>query len=200
MKYCLLVLFAIQIPPTLQALDHILNQIESPTLIVRVPTSAGKLRQLDIQLNQKSLSQKNKVTIRREIDETIQKTKEYFKTIHSLFIQSYTVGNVLFVPDTLYKRYLEGDTSVFISDAGDIIRIDLYGKNLLHIIQGKDEYQLLLTDKYGNKLGNPWPYKKSTFFSVLKQLFNSKSYLYDQIVWFDQKIRLAMYQEIKETK
>lgn len=197
MKVFLLLLILAQIPLELHSNDEVKFQIDPPVLIFRVPTFSAKINYLDNQINKTAQDPSYNVSLRREKEKTIQKKDKYFSYLVSIFKQAYSIGDVLFVPDTLYKRYLDGDMTVFINDTGKFTSIDLHGKKLIHMIQGKDEYQLLLTDKYGNRLASPWPYKKNTFFSSFKQLYNSESYLYNQIIWFDKKIKMAMYMEIK---
>ena len=108
--------------------------------------------------------------------------------LKSVFKEHFHVCAVLFVPDTLYKKFLDGDSKVFIGEFADIKQIDIKGQNVLYMAHGKDEYQYLLTDKEGKQLLAPWPYKKIIFFPALQQLIDKKAYITKQIKWFDKKI------------
>lgn len=60
------------------------------------------------------------------------------------------------------------------------------------MIQGRDEYQLLLTNQEHMRPEFPWPYKKGTFLGAIKSLINKKSYIKEQVSWFDKEMMKAI--------
>ena len=161
-------------------------------IIVRIPTYAPKIKYLDHQIHQNKGYEK-KVKNYAKIKKDLEHQRDmYLSLLSDVFREYYTASEVYFVPDTLYKNIFKGDTRVFISESGDIVRKNLDGKILMYMIQGKDEYQLLLTNQDHQQQEKPWPYKKGTFLATFKRLFNKESYIKAQIMWFDEKMKMAI--------
>jgi hypothetical protein len=160
----------------------------SITVIVRIPTFANKINYLQAQTQLPDLSPKVKKKQMDALTKTKQDRDAYFSTLYTGFINYFHACEVLFMPDSLYKRYLNGDRNVFISPTGQLFDKAITTDSVFYIIQSNNIHQLLLTNKSGQKLSKPWPYKKNTFLPAFKQLWQQKEFIFDQIRWFDKKI------------
>lgn len=168
------------------------DSISYVVIVMRIPTYAAKIQYLDTQISQKDISAKKRNSFVKIKKETEQQRDEYFSLIYDAFNTYYTATEVYFVPDTLYKNLLRGEAKVYISSDRVITHIDLKNKKTLFMIQGRDEYQLLLTNQDHLRPGFPWPYKKGTFLGAIKSLINKKSYIKEQVSWFDTEMTKAI--------
>jgi len=168
------------------------DSAEQIVIIVRIPTYASKIKYLNHQIHQnRGYEKKVKNFEKIKLDIEYQRDT-YLSLLTDVFREYYTASEVYFVPDTLYKNIFKGDNNVFISESGDIVRKNLNGKIMMYMIQGKDEYHLLLTNQDHQQQEKPWPYKKGTFLAPFKRLFNKESYIKEQIIWFDEKMKMAI--------
>lgn len=163
------------------------NPIEL-AIVVRVPTYTGKINFLSKQMHNPELSLQKKAKFQNSLNKTIEKRNDYFNLIKNGFNSYFKTCEVYYIPDTLYKEHLDGNSNVFINDSAEIQSLNTEGKKFIYILQGKDEYQLLLTDRDGNKLQKPWPYMKNTFLAAFKLLLDKEAYINNQIRYFDEKI------------
>ena len=143
-------------------------------------------------ISKKDISAKKRNGFLKIKKETEQQRDKYFSLVYEAFNTYYTATEVYFVPDTLYKNLLRGETIVYTSTAREITHIDLKNKKTMFMIQGRDEYQLLLTNQEHMRPEFPWPYKKGTFLGAIKSLINKKSYIKEQVSWFDKEMMKAI--------
>ncbi len=168
------------------------DSIRNVVIVMRIPTYNAKIKYLDAQISKKDISAKKRNGFLKIKKETEQQRDKYFSLVYEAFNTYYTATEVYFVPDTLYKNLLRGETKVYISTAREITHIDLKNKKTMFMIQGRDEYQLLLTNQEHMRPEFPWPYKKGTFLGAIKSLINKKSYIKEQVSWFDKEMMKAI--------
>ena len=168
------------------------DSIRNVVIVMRIPTYNAKIKYLDAQISKKDISAKKRNGFLKIKKETEQQRDKYFSLVYEAFNTYYTATEVYFVPDTLYKNLLRDETKVYISTAREITHIDLKNKKTMFMIQGSDEYQLLLTNQEHMRPEFPWPYKKGTFLGAIKSLINKKSYIKEQVSWFDKEMMKAI--------
>ncbi|MFZ1526771.1 MAG: hypothetical protein WAT22_18255 [Saprospiraceae bacterium] len=168
------------------------DSIRNVVIVMRIPTYNAKIKYLDAQISKKDISAKKRNGFLKIKKETEQQRDKYFSLVYEAFNTYYTATEVYFVPDTLYKNLLRDETKVYISTAREITHIDLKNKKTMFMIQGRDEYQLLLTNQEHMRPEFPWPYKKGTFLGAIKSLINKKSYIKEQVSWFDKEMMKAI--------
>jgi len=171
-----------------QTLSSTNSQKDATLLIVRVFTNNNKITYLKNKLDTGSTSDKEKISIQNQYEEALDSRNVYIHRLTNGFKEHFTVCDILFIPDTLFKDHLNGDVVTFTNTTGQTISsIQKYNK-IMYMLYDDDEYKILLHDSDGNAMKSPWPFRKNTIFPTIKRLINKNNYLDSQIKWFDEKL------------
>ncbi|MBK9733959.1 MAG: hypothetical protein IPO92_02900 [Saprospiraceae bacterium] len=159
-------------------------------LVVRVATQSNKIKYLKKTLANPSISNKEKSNLRKKLNETITENKKFFDILYSGFKTHYHSSSVYFVPDSLYKVFLQGRRDVCLNEHNEVDQSIAGPKeDYFLMLSGNSIEQLLLVNKDGHRIDKPFPYKKSVFLPAFKKLGNRQKYVHDQIIWFDEKLK-----------
>ena len=181
-------LMAIPFSAIHQTLSSTNSQKDATLLIVRVFTNNNKITYLKNKLDTGSTSDKEKISIQNQYEEALDSRNVYIHRLTNGFKEHFTVCDILFIPDTLFKDHLNGDVVTFTNTTGQTISsIQKYNK-IMYMLYDDDEYKILLHDSDGNAMKSPWPFRKNTIFPTIKRLINKNNYLDSQIKWFDEKL------------
>lgn len=163
-------------------------------LLVRVPVFGKKINYLTQALAKPDLNPKARASFEKQLEATITENKVYFDIITEGFKTNYTSSEVYFVPDSLFKEFNAGRRDVFLNENNEIDpSIKGPKDDYLLMIQGNSVEQLLLVDKNGHQLDQPFPHKRNTFLPAFKKFFEREKYMSKQIAWFNKKLTEIKY-------
>lgn len=175
--------------------DHIFyarkaaKELQQGTLIVRVFTNAGKIRQLRNLVNAEDISDATRKKLEKQLHDTEKENDAYWKDLKYALTTHYSFSNLLYMPDSLYKSFDEGLDEVFWDEhrnVSPLIKVDR--SNFFLMIAGDNPDQLILTTRDLVRLDKPFPHRISTFLPSFRRIFNRKAYLEKQVKGFHEKL------------
>ncbi len=163
------------------------NDIKQSYLVVRIPTQGRKIKVLKERLatttNGKILQ-----NLRSEIQRAEDEDKEFSQELMSAFHGYYTFTPFVFVADTLFKRFLDGDNSVFLDRKGKQTEIKDFNRDKYYLIlQGAQKEQLRFMDKYSQPTPIVPIYKH--ILSKIRELQNRQRFMQRQVNHFDTRLK-----------
>lgn len=166
-----------------------IQRLQSQGLVVRVPTQSKKIKVLKEIIGSGS---KNASSAQKKLSQTIKEDSTRFSNIFTAMKDNYKVTKYVFVPDSLYRRFLDNASNVFLSEDMQLIDIQGINRKDIFLMSFTDKDQFILTNEDGYVFDAPLPYKKSIFLNSIKRVFNLKKYLATQIKYFETKIKSAI--------
>ena len=164
-------------------------QLKNSTLIVRVFTNGHKIKQLQAFVNMKDINPKTKLKLQKQLDQAQSEHDKYYEDLKSVMNEHFTFAPAMYMPDTLFKAFTEGRNDVFWNEKKLIDpAIQLSREEYFVLVTGENPEQLILVNKYLQVLDLPFPSKINVFWPAFKKIFNSRSYLENQVKSFQKKL------------
>ncbi|MFZ1748814.1 MAG: hypothetical protein WAU01_01420 [Saprospiraceae bacterium] len=157
-------------------------------VVIRIPTQSKKVAFLKSQVGKTGLSAKEKQKINDQITSILSEDQRVLSSILDAFKRNFKSVHFHYIPDTSYKVWLDDENIPILDSVGTPVTTGVPSQNYLLISRRADVNQWICTDVYGNKLPEPFPYRKNIFFPAFKRLFDPDKYLEDQILWFNDRL------------
>jgi hypothetical protein len=165
------------------------QELHQGTLVVRVFTNAGKIRQLRSLIDAEGISVATRKKLEKQLHDTQKENDAYWNDLRYALTAHYSFSNLLYMPDSLYKSFDTGLDEVFWDEHRNVsphIKADRSSYFLL--IAGDNPDQLILTTRDLVRLDKPFPHRISTFLPSFRRIFNRKAYLEKQVKGFQEKL------------
>jgi len=176
---------------TLEEVVNVMENTNKCGTVFRVPTNNVKLEYFNGLLKSGDLTENKETSIKSSIADTEAENADYLNIVRQGFDQYYKFSTVYYVPDTIYKRMLNAKEFIYYDyELHKVMSAPGVCKPTLAILPGTDKDELALHYLDGRKVDRPLPYQKKTFMSAYKKLFKRKTYLQDQIKWFNEQFHL----------
>lgn len=163
----------------------IVEKLKKQGIIVRIPTNGKKIKTLRSLVLQNPENTK----LQKLLDNAIDEDRNRYDRVTSLMSQHFHSVVTYFVPDSLYRNFLDGESHVFLDQNARLENTPNIERKDIFLLSLSDKDQFLLTDADGNRLPDPLPYKKSIFLNSLKRVFFYEKYLITQVEYFDMSIK-----------
>lgn len=162
-------------------------RLKNGVLIVRFPVYAPKIRFLKNKLNASS-SEKIRAKIKKQLQEVYDLNEYKFRLLDSIMEKEFRFTRVVYMPDSLYKSFLNGNRIVFLNSEGVIDSNISIGEDYYLMISGIHDDQWVLVDEHLNIPEPPFPHRIIVFLSGIRRVFAREKYYQIQIKGFNKKL------------
>jgi len=163
------------------------SRLKNGVLIVRFPVFAPKIRFLKNKLNSPNAF-KSKEKIQKQLQEVYELNDFKFQLLYSIMEKEFNFTRVVYMPDSLYKSFLDGNKSVFINKDGSLDSSISISENYYLLISGTHDDQWVMVDKHLNIPESPFPHRILVFLSGIRRVFAREKYYQMQIRGFNKKL------------
>ena len=166
----------------------ILEGIRKEGIVVRVATQGRKIQYYKERLNTPGITEEQRKTYQRLLIEYQKEDAVYLEILESGFSEKFTFSDVCFVPDTLFKRFLDGHEGncLTVKTATKVRKWPAERRAMLAAKNDRDD--LIFVTTRGERLPKPLPYKKNAWFPAFKKIFQREKFIQDQIAWYQKQL------------
>lgn len=166
----------------------ILENIRNEGIVVRVATQGRKVQFYRQRLSSPDISESLRQDYEKLLVKALEEDQEYLTILTEGFEKKYTFSHVCFIPDSLFKSFLEGKEGRCMQLRTGNIDAPWPKDRRAMLAAKMDRDDLVLVTINGERLPDPLPYRKYTWFPVFRKVFQRKKYIQDQIEWFQSKL------------
>jgi hypothetical protein len=165
----------------------ILEGIRKEGIVVRVATQGRKLQYYKERMNTPGITQEQRKTYEELLMKYQKEDEAYLNVLKSGFTAKFMFSDVCFVPDTLFKRFLEGHEGNCLPLKTESVARKWPGERRAMLSAKNDRDDLVFVTTTGERLPQPLPYKKNAWFPAFKKIFQREKFINDQIAWYHKQ-------------
>jgi hypothetical protein len=164
----------------------ILEGIRNEGIIVRVATQGRKIKYYKQRLSNPGISEAQREDFEKLLTKAQEEDQTYVRILREGIASKYTFSNVCFIPDTIFKRFLNGHEGRCMQIEGE--SSPFWPEDRRAMLAAKnDRDDLVFVTTTGERLPEPLPHKKYIWFPVFRKIFQREKYIEDQIDWFQKQ-------------
>lgn len=165
----------------------ILEGIRKEGIVVRVATQSRKVQYYKERMNTPGITEEQRQTYHGLIIKYQKEDEAYLDILESGFTEKFMFSDVCFVPDTLFKRFLEGQEGncLPVKTKTVVRKWPVERRAMLAAKNDRDDFVFVTTT--GERLPQPLPYKKNVWFPAFKKIFQREKFIHDQIAWYHKQ-------------
>lgn len=168
--------------------ESILEGIRKEGIVVRVATQGRKMQYYKERLNTTGIAEEQRKTYQRLLIEYQKEDEVYLDILESGFSEKFTFSDVCFVPDTLFKRFLDGHEGNCLTVKNKTVVMKWPAERRAMLAAKNDRDDLIFATTTGERLPQPLPYKKNAWFPAFKKIFQREKFIHDQIAWYHKQL------------
>lgn len=157
-------------------------------IVVRLATQSRKIDFLRSELSKSNISQSHSQRLQAQLDNAVNDDKAYLAYVKEAFDKHFSWSRVYYVPDSLFKSFRAGVKNVCLGQ-NNIPDPDLAPPDDYLLVTALDPREkLILTDRDGIRLSQPYPYRKNIIFPAFRRIINKRKFIESQVTYLNEKL------------